>query len=40
MRGLDPRIHLLGKRILAERMDRRVKPGDDTYQLGAHGARH
>jgi hypothetical protein len=25
MRGLDPRIHLLAKR-----MDRRVKPGDDN----------
>jgi hypothetical protein len=38
MRGLDPRIHLLGKRICAktrqgnreESMDRRVKPAGDA----------
>jgi hypothetical protein len=30
MRGLDPRIHLLRKRILAKKMDRRVKLGDDN----------
>jgi hypothetical protein len=29
MRGLDPRIHRLGKTIVAKKMDRRVKPGDD-----------
>jgi hypothetical protein len=28
MRGLDPRIHLLGK-TLAKMMDSRVKPGND-----------
>src|SRR3954451_17410841 len=31
MRGLDPRIHLLGKTILAKTMDRRAKPGDDGF---------
>jgi hypothetical protein len=29
MRGLDPRVHRLGKMILAKKMDRRVEPGDD-----------
>jgi hypothetical protein len=33
MRGLDPRIHLLGKTNLAKKMDRRVKPGDDSLLL-------
>ena len=35
MRGLDPRIHRLGKTILAKQMDRRVKPGDDILLLSA-----
>ena len=30
MRGLDPRIHRLGRSILRSEMDRRVKPGDDA----------
>jgi hypothetical protein len=32
MRGLDPRIH-----HLAKKMDRRVKPGDDNREINATG---
>jgi hypothetical protein len=28
-RGLDPRVHLLRKKLFTKAMDRRVKPGDD-----------
>jgi hypothetical protein len=35
MRGLEPHIHRLGKMILAKKMDRRVKPGDDNLRLSA-----
>src|SRR5499433_1029421 len=34
MRGLDPRIHLLGRKLLQRRMDCRSKPGNDG--LGAY----
>jgi hypothetical protein len=34
MRGLDPRIHPLGK-ILPKEMDCRVKPGNDGEETGA-----
>jgi hypothetical protein len=30
MRGLDPRIHLLGEELLTKVMDGRVKPGNDA----------
>ena len=30
MRGLDPRIHHFSQKVFAKKMDRRVKPGDDT----------
>jgi hypothetical protein len=29
MRGLDPRIHLIRKKLLQSWMDYRVKPGND-----------
>jgi hypothetical protein len=29
MRGLDPRIHLLRKKLFPKMMDCRVKPGND-----------
>jgi hypothetical protein len=29
MRGLDPRIHLLCKELVAKRMDCRIKSGND-----------
>jgi hypothetical protein len=34
MRGLDPRIHHSSQGVFAKRMDRRVKPGDDSPFLG------
>src|SRR5262245_36587054 len=30
-RGLDPRVHLLRKRLLAKEMDCRIKPGNDGW---------
>jgi hypothetical protein len=33
MRGLDPRIHLLRKKLLQRWMDCRVKPGNDDLNL-------
>jgi hypothetical protein len=32
MRGLDPRIHLLRKKVFAKMMDCRVKPGNDEVE--------
>jgi hypothetical protein len=33
MRGLDPRIHLLCKKLFTKWMDCRVKPGNDDLDL-------
>jgi hypothetical protein len=30
--GLDPAIHLLRKKVLAKKMDPRVKPAGDEYR--------
>jgi hypothetical protein len=35
MRGLDPRIHLLRKKLFAKMMDCRVKPGNDGRGVSA-----
>jgi hypothetical protein len=34
MAGLDPAIHLLRKRLLAQKMDTRVKPAYDAFGSG------
>ena len=39
MRGLDPRIHLLRKKVFTKVMDCRVKPGNDDLGLCAEEAR-
>jgi hypothetical protein len=33
MRGLDPRIHPLRKKLFAKTMDCRVKPGNDELNI-------
>jgi hypothetical protein len=35
MRGLDPRMNLLCKKLFAKKMDCRVKPGNDELQFRA-----
>jgi hypothetical protein len=38
MRGLDPRIHLLRKKVFTKRMDPRVKPAGDRTFMRHEGA--
>jgi hypothetical protein len=38
MRGLDPRIHLLRKKLSRKWMDCRVKPGNDGLMLALMGS--
>jgi hypothetical protein len=35
--GLDPAIHLLRNKLLANPMDPRVKPAGDTWELNQSG---
>jgi hypothetical protein len=37
MRGLDPRIHLLRKKLSRKWIDCRVKPGNDGLKLALMG---
>ena len=38
MRGLDPRIHLRGKKFVRSSIDCRVKPGNDGVNLWTMGS--
>jgi hypothetical protein len=40
MRGLDPRIHLLSKKVFSKRMECRVKPGNDDLDCVSPALRY